>query len=142
MLCSWRYTISQSHHLRHILNSIVESEAIYLECLSVSLQYMKAMKVKFMKRRCFWWWWWWWSWWWSEDDGDGTITMITFWLPAETVSKDGHKRKIAHRDGGKRKKGKFQRNQKGFWFLQVALIRWLLSLRFITSQPPVLLSLP
>merc|ERR1719410_2912122 len=30
---------------RHILNSIVESEAIYLECLSVSLQYMKAMKV-------------------------------------------------------------------------------------------------
>ena len=47
-------TISQSHHLRHILNSIVESEAIYLECLSVSLQYMKAMKVKFMKRRCFW----------------------------------------------------------------------------------------
>ena len=52
------------------------------------------------------------------------VTMITFWLPAETVSKDGHKRKIAHRDGGKRKKGKFQRNQKGFWFLQVALIRW------------------
>ena len=42
------------------------------------------------------------------------VTMITFWLPAETVSKDGHKRKIAHRDGGKRKKGKFQRNQKGF----------------------------
>jgi len=31
---------------RHILNSIVESEAIYLECLSVSLQYMKAMKPK------------------------------------------------------------------------------------------------
>ena len=30
---------------RHILNSITESEAIYLECLSVSLQYMKAMKV-------------------------------------------------------------------------------------------------
>merc|ERR1719410_196958 len=30
---------------RHILNSIAESEAIYLECLSVSLQYMKAMKV-------------------------------------------------------------------------------------------------
>ena len=33
-------------YFRHILNSIVESEAIYLECLSVSLQYMKAMKVK------------------------------------------------------------------------------------------------
>ena len=31
---------------RHILNSIVESEAIYLECLSVCLQYMKAMKVR------------------------------------------------------------------------------------------------
>jgi len=30
---------------KHILNSIVDSEAIYLECLSVSLQYMKAMKV-------------------------------------------------------------------------------------------------
>ena len=30
---------------RHILNSIADSEAIYLECLSVSLQYMKAMKV-------------------------------------------------------------------------------------------------
>ena len=30
---------------KHILNSIVESEAIYLECLSVSLQYMKAMRV-------------------------------------------------------------------------------------------------
>ena len=30
---------------KHILNSITESEAIYLECLSVSLQYMKAMKV-------------------------------------------------------------------------------------------------
>ena len=28
-----------------ILNSIVESEAIYLEGLSVMLQYMKAMKV-------------------------------------------------------------------------------------------------
>ena len=28
-----------------ILNSIADSEAIYLECLSVSLQYMKAMKV-------------------------------------------------------------------------------------------------
>ena len=31
---------------RHILTSIVESEAVYLECLSVSLQYMKAMKVR------------------------------------------------------------------------------------------------
>ena len=31
------------------MNSIVESEAIYLECLSVSLQYMKAMKVKVMR---------------------------------------------------------------------------------------------
>ena len=30
---------------RHILNSIADSESIYLECLSVSLQYMKAMKV-------------------------------------------------------------------------------------------------
>ena len=30
---------------KHILTSIVDSEAIYLECLSVSLQYMKAMKV-------------------------------------------------------------------------------------------------
>ena len=27
---------------RHILNSIADSEAIYLECLSVSLQYMKV----------------------------------------------------------------------------------------------------
>ena len=30
---------------KHILNSIADSESIYLECLSVSLQYMKAMKV-------------------------------------------------------------------------------------------------
>jgi breakpoint cluster region protein len=30
---------------RHILTSILESESIYLECLSVCLQYMKAMKV-------------------------------------------------------------------------------------------------
>ena len=38
-----------TNNFRHILNSIVESEAIYLECLSVSLQYMKAMKVKVMR---------------------------------------------------------------------------------------------
>ena len=30
---------------KSILNSIVDSEAAYLECLSVVLQYMKAMKV-------------------------------------------------------------------------------------------------
>ena len=45
-------------YFRHILNSIVESEAIYLECLSVSLQYMKAMKVK----------WWDLQWWWFCKD--------------------------------------------------------------------------
>ena len=33
------------------------------------------------------------------SEKDDTITMITFWWPAQTVSKDGDKRKIAHRVG-------------------------------------------
>ena len=43
-----RSGVSEAERLlmyRHILTSITDSEAIYLECLSVSLQYMKAMKV-------------------------------------------------------------------------------------------------
>ena len=43
---SYGVAVLLTNDFRHILNSIVESEAIYLECLSVSLQYMKAMKVK------------------------------------------------------------------------------------------------
>ena len=46
---SYAVAVLLTNYSRHILNSIVESEAIYLECLSVSLQYMKAMKVKVMR---------------------------------------------------------------------------------------------
>ena len=42
-------------------------------------------------------------------ENDCTIAMIIFWLPAQTVSKDGHKGKIANPVGRESEKGKFQR---------------------------------